>query len=79
MYSNRVLQALADELGAGSIGESVEYQIKDAFDPAEVQIVKVVTDYPGMGFSPETTRILAFTGSRCRALDILAQKVNAHA
>lgn len=79
MYSNQILQALADELGAGSIGETVEYKIVDAFDPEQVKIIKVVTDYPGMGFGPETTRILVFEGSRCRAKDILAEKVNARA
>lgn len=79
MYSNQLLQAIADELGASSIGETREYKIVDAFDPADVQIVKIRTDYPGMGFAPETERTVVFQGSRCRAKDILAEKVNARA
>lgn len=76
MVSNQVLQAIADELGASSIGETRSYEIKDSFDPDQVKVVLVVTDYPGMGFSPETERRVTFEGSRCRAFDILCGKVN---
>lgn len=75
-YSTRVLQAVADELAEHSVFAERRFRVKDALDPAEVTITQVVTDYPGMGFSPEDTTRVVFTGARERALTILSKKVN---
>lgn len=73
MASNAILKALGDEVYKGS----KELIIRDAFDPNDVELVLETTDYPGMGFPPETERMRIFSGPRCRAFDILCGKVNA--